>query len=475
MTSCLRRVVVQPGVSTTRLSWVGLDESEPQLAELPGGLEPAAVLAALFERPGETVTELTVLHPAGWSRARAAHAVAQLAGSAQRVRALPAALAVGGGPGPRLVVDGGASGTEVTLLGTGGVHAVRTLPVGGDRLDVLAGALLARPAPLAEVRRIRERLSLFPDASPDLDAGRLHPVLAGAWGEVVAAVHELACDGVEVVLVGGLARTPLLAELLDAAGAGPVRIADRPDVAAVRGALGVPWTPVGPHPAACPMIDVSKPEAAVLAAGSAETVITTPRRTATGWLPPLPPRRPLRRVLGAAAGLVFMSGLLAAGLVLTPRAAGRSVAAAPPGVLVQYGYALRLPEGWEHTGGLPERRRTLVTPVDAPDGSDLVSVERTDLGYDAEAEPARALAELRARYDEAVAGGATLSGFDATTRFAGRATIGYRQAMAGGTVVDWYVLFDRGYQLSVGCRHTAAGTDRVAVACATVVGSARRS
>ena len=33
------------------------------------------------------------------------------------------------------------------------------------------------------------------------------------------------------------------------------------------------------------------------------------------------------------------------------------------GVLVQYGYRVDLPEGWEHTGGLPERRRVLLTRV----------------------------------------------------------------------------------------------------------------
>jgi hypothetical protein len=42
-----------------------------------------------------------------------------------------------------------------------------------------------------------------------------------------------------VLLIGGVARTPLLAELLDAAGPGR-RVADRPDSAAVVGALRLP-------------------------------------------------------------------------------------------------------------------------------------------------------------------------------------------------------------------------------------------
>ncbi len=82
-----------------------------------------------------------------------------------------------------------------------------------------------------------------------------------------------------------------------------------------------------------------------------------------------------------------------------------------PGVLVQYGYRLDVPAGWEHTGGLPERRRSLLTRVGAPQGTDLIAVERTPLGYDAAAEPERAAAEMRAAFDQSVAAGARLSDY----------------------------------------------------------------
>src|SRR5919107_4929984 len=180
----------------------------------------------------------------------------------------------------------------------------------------------------------------------------------------------------------------------------------------------------------------------------------TPSRAGPRGAPP---------VLGAVAAAVAAAGLLAVGAALPP-----VVADPPPGTgdLVQYGYAVRLPAGWAHTGGLPEQRRSLLTPLGAPDGSDLISVERTPLGYDADAEPQRARAELRTEFDRTVSAGAALSGFDADARFGGRPVVTYRETGPGGTdgtgpsadpaEVDWYVLLDGEAQLSVGCRHTAA-------------------
>ena len=194
------------------------------------------------------------------------------------------------------------------------------------------------------------------------------------------------------------------------------------------------------------------------------------------WLPPvaLARHRPLRALATGAAAAVALAGLYVMDTAL-PAAGPVPLTAADD--LVQYGYAVRIPVGWAHTGGLPERRRSLLTPAGAPDGSDLISVERTPLGYDAGAEPQRARAELRAEFDRAVAGGAPLAGFDEDARFAGRAVVTYREALRGTdrAEVDWYVVLDGEAQLSVGCRHTAAGTTRVAAACATVVDSLHRT
>jgi len=129
-----------------------------------------------------------------------------------------------------------------------------------------------------------------------------------------------------------------------------------------------------------------------------------------------------------------------------------------------------VPTGWRHSGGLPERRRTLLTPTIAPAGSDLIAVEQTPLGYDSDAEPARARAELADRFAAAAGTDRALHGPPRPGRIGGRSLSAYRQ-LDGAVTTDWYVLFDRDAQLSVGCRHTAAGTATVAAACAEVLTS----
>ncbi|MDT7581945.1 MAG: hypothetical protein QOK35_3209 [Pseudonocardiales bacterium] len=490
----MTRVAVQAGRAWTRVAAEGR-----LVAELPS-CGVGSALACLFDDP---VDELIVVQPAGAPPPAGAGLRAHV------VRAVPAAVAAlaqhtltqhpaaqhtltqhtfarhGAGtavpatrPGPSgvavghpappgavvdaVVVDVGHGGAEIAAVRAGRIVAVRRLPVGGVRLDVDTAAALAGAAATvtpAEARRVREARSLLPEGragTPPVvgHADGLRAALAAPLTAVVDAGTALvAAAGTGraplVLLIGGVARTPLHAELLDAAGVGHVAVADRPDAAAVTGALLLPDGPVaGPHGTA----SVGAP--------------------AGGWLPPVRPvrRRRSRVALGALVAVAGTAGLLAAGAALPP------AAPAAAGDLVQYGYAVRLPAGWAHTGGLPERRRSLITPVAAPDGTDLISVERTPLGYDADTEPGRARAELRAEFAAAVEGGAPLSGFDDGARYAGRPVVAYRES-GGGTAgdVDWYVVLEGDAQLSVGCRHTQAGTGPVAAACVTVVGSVHRT
>ncbi len=336
----------------------------------------------------------------------------------------------------------------------------------------------------------------------DLGADAVRCALAPPLAAVVAAVRTVV-DGAgpgrspPVLLIGGVARTPLLAELLDAAGVPDVRVAERPDAAAVVGALRLPAQLLGPPLIASP---VAGSHASFPESPSPGTPLDTraarsgrPRRIGSR---PSPPPDAVRcgRWRPAVAAAVALAGLY---VVDTALPAAGPVPLTAAGDLVQYGYAVRIPAGWAHTGGLPERRRSLLTPVGAPDGSDLISVERTPLGYDADAEPQRARVELRAEFDRAVAAGAPLAGFDDDARLAGRAVVTYRETGRGphpdgsdraesdragsgradvdGAEVDWYVVLDGDAQLSVGCRHTAAGAARVAAACATVVDSLHRT
>jgi type VII secretion-associated protein (TIGR03931 family) len=339
------------------------------------------------------------------------------------------------------VLDVGASVAEAALLSPDGrVRAVAAAEVGGRLLDELVASHTGREPAAARV--LREALSLHP-AVDGVEAADVRPLLAEPLRAAVAALHEVLEGSPRVLLIGGPARTPLLARLADESGLTTAEVPPRPEAAAVLGALGSTVEPC------CPSEDRS---AAVL------------------LLPALPVRRrALRRVLGAVLAFVVVGTLLVLGRVLAPS----SAEAVPAGALVQYGYRLGVPAGWEHTGGLPERRRVLLTPLAAPEGSDLIVVEHSSLGYDTAAEPQRARAELRAAYDAAVAAGSAFSGYDPGAEFAGRPVTAYRQEEPGGTVVDWFVVLDRDAQLSVGCRHTPAGAEAVRAACAVVVASVR--
>jgi type VII secretion-associated protein (TIGR03931 family) len=452
------RVAVQAGAATVRVAAAERDGPPWLVAELPApGPELPALLAELV---GSPLDELLLVHPGRWSPARAALWAQDCAGLAARVRAVPAPLAAAGRGGVA-VLDVGASGAEAALLDPDGrISAVATAHTGGRLLDELVAArsgsaypapLPFGPAPRAGAREVREALSLLPTAA-GVDAADVLPALVGPLGAAIAALRDVLAGArqPQVLLVGGVARTPVLARLVDEAGIACAEVAPRPDAAAVLGALSLP------------------PDAGVVAVPDHPTDKGGEPR----WLPPVPPRRrrPLRAALVAGVAAVAVVALLALGRYLAPPAAD----AMPAGVLVQYGYRLDLPAGWEHTGGLPERRRVLLTPQAAPDGSDLIAIERSPLGYSAAAEPERAQAELRAVFDAAVAGGSALSGYDPGARFAGRPVTAYRQEAPDRTVVDWFVVLDGDAQLSVGCRHTAAGADAVRAACAVVVASVRR-
>jgi type VII secretion-associated protein (TIGR03931 family) len=437
------RVAVQEGAGFVRIAGAEADGPAWLIAELPApGPGVAALLAELVGQPPE---ELVLVHPARWPPERAARWARECAGLAATVRTLPAPLAAAG-RGEVAVLDVGASATEATRLDADGrVRAVAAAEVGGRLLDELVAAHTGRDP--AAARAVREALSLLP-AVDGVEAADVRPLLAEPLTAAVAALHEVLADAPSVLLIGGVARTPLLAQLADECGLTQAKVPPRPEATAVLGALERTvehyCSPERPEPAA--------------------------RLHKAAYLPVLPdPRpKPVRVAFLGGAAVVGCALLLVLGRLLAPVAS-----AEPAGALVQYGYRLDVPAGWEHTGGLPERRRVLLTPAAAPEGSDLIAVERSALGYDTAAEPQRARAELRAAYDAAVREGAAFSGYDPGGHFAGRQVTAYRQEEPGGTVVDWFVVLDRDAQLSVGCRHTPAGAEAVRAACAVVVASVR--
>jgi type VII secretion-associated protein (TIGR03931 family) len=480
------RVAVQLGAATARVAAAGADGEPWLVAQTPArGTTVASLLAELAPGP----EELVLVHPPSWTALCTASWVDRCGGLAGHVRAVPAPVAAAGRRDVA-VLDVGHRAAEATRLDAAGhVLAVRSRAVAGAALDAVLTELLGLPADdpaaRAEARRVREALSLLPAVQAGarepvlVTAVEVRPLLVRQLAAAVDALREvlLQTGPAPVLLVGGMARTPLLAELVDEAGIADIAeiaVAPRPDAAAVLGALVLP--DMDRHPRSVQVAVAgrtpcrgSRVAAPGSGAGPGRSAAPVARR-----LPPPPARvrSPLRVVLLIVAAAVVIAGLLGVGVLLPSRP---QAVAVPDGVLVQYGYRLDIPSGWEHTGGLPERRRTLLTPAGSPEGSDLIAVERSPLGYDTGAEPERARAELHAEFEEAVAGGSALRDY-ATTTVAGREVATYRQRGTDGrTVVDWFVLLDGDAQLSVGCRHTAAGSVAVRAACDVVVASVRRA
>jgi type VII secretion-associated protein (TIGR03931 family) len=447
------RVAIQEGAATVRVAGAAADGPPWLIAELPApGPGVGAILADLV---GAAPEELVLVHAARWPPERADRWVRDCAGLAARVRTVPAPVAAAGRGGVA-VLDVGASVAEAALLDADGhVRAVAAAEVGGQLLDELVAACTGRD--LAAARALREALSLLPVVD-GIDAADVQPQLAESLRAGVAALRDVLIRAPRVLLIGGLARTPLLARVVDEETAAEVEVAASPEAAAVLGALTAPERTLEPYWCSDGRPTAVRPHSADHADHA-------------DHLPALPARRrqPLRVAFLATAVAVAVVVLLALGRLLAPPAAQ----AVPAGVLVQYGYRVDVPAGWQHTGGLPERRRVLLTPLATPEGSDLIAIEHSPLGYDTAAEPQRAQAELRAAFDAAVAEGSAFSGYDPGGHFAGRPVTAYGQEEPGGTVVDWFVVLDRDAQLSVGCRHTAAGAAAVLAACAVVVASVR--
>jgi type VII secretion-associated protein (TIGR03931 family) len=451
------RLAVELGAAAVRLSSADArGEVVPVARRAAAGSAEAAVRAALyrFDSAADPVEVLVVAYPAHWSEGAALAEADRVTVAGLPVRVCSSALAAARElatratppPGPLAVLQVGPTGSCATVLGG----------PDGPRLAVRHTARTSGNHPLWVL------------AEAAADAGTPPCELTG--GTLLVAERVVA--------------ERLIEPLTDLLGERPLVPAD-PDSVAVLGALRpAPHAdrPTAPEPAAP---EPAEPEPAAPESAGAEPRPAAPALAAGLW-PPVAPARRVRPALGGAAGPV-LAALVAAGLTWlgggvgaaafgafgADGADGDPVAATEhPAELAQYDYSARLPAGWRHTGGLPERRRTLLTPVGAPAGSDLIAIEQTPLGYDSAAEPDRAFRELRDRYERAAADGAELTEFTLSTRFADRDVIAYRQRQSRlNAEVDWYVLFDRDAQLSVGCQRTSTGADAVRAACAEVVGT----
>jgi len=442
---------VQLGASSVRLAAADGPGGAPRL--LPGrsaGSASGAVRAALrrFASVVDPLEELVVVHPAHWTARAAGTAARRLAGPGIPVRVRSSAVAAAREvaarralpPGPLAVLQVGPHGACATVLAGAGVGA----GVGsGAAADMV--------------------LACRHSATSDDD----HPVRVLAEAAAQARVAPPELTGGVLLLAVPVPTERLTEWITDLIGEPPLVPTD-PEHVVLLGALRA--DPETRTPPTLPgYLRASRPGPA------------TPTLAAEPLLPPPAPRRRVRGMLGGLAVSLLAAALTALGSGLATTTGGHQLTEPVPAegsshLLAQYDYTLGVPAGWRHSGGLPERRRSLLTPVGTPNGSDLIAIEQTPLGYNSAAEPDRAFRELRDRYQRAVDAGEPLAEFTLATRVADRDVIAYRQRQPRlGADVEWYVLFERDAQLSVGCQHTPAGTDTVRAACAAVLGSLRLS
>ena len=423
------RVAVQVGARTVRVAGATADGEPWLVAERPG--------------PGPAVARAAVRAGRCGARRAGAGAPAELAGAAGGRGAAGSWRAGRAGarrrrcrsprpaPGPCVVLDVGHTGTEVTRLARRRIgSSVPNAPVGGAQLDEVLAGWLRRPlaglgagpgsgppagprsrrgghaaelAPLGPAVRPRRadpgaavaaaggRRRASPARTPrcEIRATDVDRCSPGRCARRSSCSRAVLGEGgpAPVLLIGGVARAPLLAELVDAAGCPDVRGGARGPERRRR-ARRAPLAARRPTRAAMPPVVAVHRGPRVRAGGRAGGRTGRRDRLMVGAdgcrcgrrnrpagrsLFPLPRRRPL------VPALLARRAPAGRGAARARRALSRRPPRwpLPAGVLVQYGYRLDVPAGWEHTGGLPQRRRVLLTPAAAPEGSDVIAVERT--------------------------------------------------------------------------------------------------
>ncbi|RPA65253.1 type VII secretion-associated protein [Gordonia oryzae] len=268
---------------------------------------------------------------------------------------------------------------------------------------------------------------------------------AGSTDAVAAAVEEAIDDGVEAVYVDGddPAEVDQAVDLiLDHAVAGRVVSVDHRLIAR--------W---GSRVAHIEPLDFGDLDAQVAASSGRRGV------ELTRW-----------RVLGGVlAVVVLIVGVVAAVALIRP---DRSPA--PADHLVTQGRtSLLIPTDWQQTeqsapsGATSSSVQLRVVFVAPDDGSRILLIQST---VRAGSTPSSVALSLRNRI--AQRGDDVVSEFSASTRFAGRDVISYREAPASGAPIRWYVLVEQNLQVSVGCQ-AGTGGDSVDEPCAQAVASAR--
>ncbi|CAM4189025.1 type VII secretion-associated protein [Kibdelosporangium persicum] len=457
---------------------------------------------------GAPVDQLVLTHPADWGGIRTRVLRQAANGLSERISLVPEPVAAAvfhaenlSGQGDTIaVLDIGGGTVDVSVVSRAGApgHGFRVLATKGDpsfggadvdqALLQHVGRLVSNTDPdawrsliegreLADRRRRRvvsqdvqgakETLSRHtytdvpmpvPFADAHVTRSDLEQLIAAPLGRAVeltaAAIRESGVRANQVFLVGGSSRIPMVARMVhERIGIVPTTL-DQPETVVARGALkAVPGEPV-PTVRVTPVQPPPRP--------------LPPPPPPQQFVPPPPPPAPPKRgktpwvITGGAAVVVAVVVVV---LVLT--SGGTPPAPPPPSgrTIAQFDYEFTMPPDWKQVASDTTYREVRVKPEGAEQGLDTIIVQELALAFDPAADRERAVGGLRQQYEKS---NLRLSGLNENGRFADRDVVSYRQEVDNATV-EWFVLFDKRAQVSVGCEYTRSGRDRVMAACDQVV------
>ena len=177
-----------------------------------------------------------------------------------------------------------------------------------------------------------------------------------------------------------------------------------------------------------------------------------------------------RRIVAAVVAMLVVAAAAAVGVGVAVMRDGASAApAAEADHTVQLGRVnLTVPGGWRSSSEPPAEGVVSRTTFAAPENDRrLIILQNTVRDTSTLASVA---VSLHNRIDQR--GDAVVQEFSASTQFAGREVISYREVPVSGGTIRWYLMVERGLQVSVGCQSGSAG-ESVDAQCRGAVGSVR--
>lgn len=419
---------------------------------------------------GAAVDQLVLTHPAAWGNVRTGVLRAASTGLAANTVLVPepVAAAVLHSDSARVgavlaVLDLGGGTTDVSVLRRE-EHGFRVLATRGDPgfggadvdqllLEHLGAGLVGRHRQSWDAVVVgralpdrRRRRVLTADVRGAKETLSRHAYVDVALPGDLPDAHVSRDELERLIGPRVQAAAELLAGVLADAGALDARGHSTAGVFLVGGSSRIPLVPRLVHQRLGVLaVSTDQPETVV-----ARGALLAVRRSATP--PPHPPTEPAAQTRRRSA-LLAAAVLAAVGVAVV--ATWLLVRGDEPGtttVRAQHA-SMAAPTGWRQAerseagttarlvltpaGGIDESQRLLLVQTRLNEGAGVADVASTLAARVAQAQ------QVSPRYDS----------FSAGAQYAGRAVLRYREQPRPGSVVDWFVVVDGSFQLSVGCQH----------------------